>query len=146
MHELLWGGRTPQPDTANLISFATWSLKVAFCFLSAVVLLFCHLFLSAANKLNALDAYVHAPDSNYHYELIQQAKHAGYTLYLLQMTSQKWRSLDKVNRTLWHWTIYKPSRVTSTMGMLCITGGSNVTVQVPPADKTLDMVGILLHC
>jgi hypothetical protein len=30
-----------------------------------------------------------------------------------------------------------------------ISGGGptlHVTVQVPPADKTLDMVGILLHC
>jgi hypothetical protein len=71
-----------------LISFATWSLKVAFCFLSVVVLLFVASSSSAANKLTALDAYVHAPDSNYRYELIQQTKHAGYTLYLLQMTPE----------------------------------------------------------
>jgi PhoPQ-activated pathogenicity-related protein len=43
------------------------------------------------------------------------------------MTSQKWRSADEVDRTLWqHWiTIYKPTRVKSATGMLLITGYSN---------------------
>ena len=111
----------------NRIRFAAWSRKVTLGFLSIVLLAGFVTSSFAADKPTALDAYVHAPDSNYHYELIQQTKHAGYTLYLLQMTSQKWRSSDEVNRTLWqHWiTIYRPSKVTSTTGMLLITGRSN---------------------
>ena len=118
---------TPKSDTTNHISLATWSLKVAFGLLQVMMLVFALSSTLIAERKTALDAYVYAPDSHYHYELIQQTEHAGYTFYLLQMTSQKWRSSSEVNRTLWqHWiTIYKPSKVTSTTGMLIITGGSN---------------------
>lgn len=37
-----------------------------------------------------LDDYVYAPDPNYGYELIQTYKQTGYTLYILNFTSQKW--------------------------------------------------------
>jgi PhoPQ-activated pathogenicity-related protein len=89
----------------------------------------------APNSQTPLDTYVQAPDPHYHYELVQQTKHPGYTLYLLQMTSQKWRSAEDVDRTLWqHWiTIYKPTRVVSTTGMLLITGYSNDGHRPDPA-------------
>ena len=67
----------------------------------------------AVSRPTPLDAYVQAPDTHFHYELVQQTKHPGFTLYLLQMTSQKWRSADEVDRTSWqHWiTIYKPQEL-----------------------------------
>jgi len=53
-------------------------------------------------------------------------KKEGYTLYVLRMASQKWRSESEVDRTLWeHWlTIAQPDQVISPTGFLFITGGS----------------------
>ena len=75
----------------------------------------------------ALDDYVAAPDANYSYTLVNTIKAAGYTAYVLNMTSQKWRSSTEVDRTLWqHWlTIIKPDRVAANVALLWITGGSN---------------------
>lgn len=118
---------SPEADITIHISRVKWPLKVSFFLLQVMMVVFALSSSLIAEKKTALDEYVHAPDSHYHYEFIQQTRHAGYTLYLLHMTSQKWRSSNEVNRTLWqHWvTIYKPSDVTSSTGMLFITGGSN---------------------
>ena len=80
----------------------------------------------AADKQTALDRYVAAPDSNYKYELVNTVERDGYTLYVLDMTSQKWRTEAEVNRPVWkHWvTIIKPTEVKSTTGFLFISGGS----------------------
>ncbi len=134
--------------TTNHISFSTRPRKVAFCLLSFVLLFLGASSSSAAVKSTALDAYVHAPDNHYHYELIQETRHTGYTLYLLHMTSQKWRKSSDVNRTLWqHWvTIYKPSKVTSTTGMLLITGYSNDGHRPDPdVDPMLASLATLSH-
>jgi len=50
----------------------------------------------------------------------------GYTAYVLQLTSQQWRSASEVNRPVWkHWlTIVRPDEVKGETGMLFITGGS----------------------
>ncbi len=37
-----------------------------------------------------LDDYVKAPDPHYKYELIKVYELEGYTLYVLNLTSQKW--------------------------------------------------------
>jgi hypothetical protein len=37
-----------------------------------------------------LDDYVYKPDDHYRYEIIKQYTMDGYTLYVLNMTSQKW--------------------------------------------------------
>lgn len=139
---------SPKGDTTHHISHATWSLKVVFSLLATLGLLFVTAASSAAVKPTALDAYVHAPDNHYHYEFIQETHHAGYTLYLLQMTSQKWRSSSEVNRTLWqHWiTIYRPSQVKSTTGMLLITGYSNDGHRPDPdVDPMLVSLATLSH-
>ncbi|MCH7559091.1 MAG: PhoPQ-activated pathogenicity-related family protein [Planctomycetes bacterium] len=74
-----------------------------------------------------LDDYIKAPDANYRYSVVNTIAGAGYTTYVLDMTSQSWRSKAEVNRTLWkHWlTIVKPDRATSNKALLWITGGSN---------------------
>lgn len=38
-----------------------------------------------------LDDYVNTPDSHYTYKLIKTYSQTGYTLFILNMTSQKWQ-------------------------------------------------------
>ena len=77
------------------------------------------------DDLTALDRYVAAPDPSYKYELAGTIDGEGYTGYVLDMTSQSWRSAAEVDRTLWrHWvTVIKPKNVTSTtIAIRCFTG------------------------
>jgi PhoPQ-activated pathogenicity-related protein len=79
-----------------------------------------------AGKVTGLDRYVQAPDANYHYDLVKTVHGDGYTTYVLNMTSQAWRSAAEVNQPIWkHWlTIVRPDQVKGTTGFLFITGGS----------------------
>ena len=74
----------------------------------------------------ALDRYVAAPDPNYKYELARTAAGRGYTQFVYEMTSQKWRTEKDVDHPLWHhWlTIIVPDRVDKTTGFLYLTGGA----------------------
>ena len=74
-----------------------------------------------------LDDYIKAPDDNYRYNVVNTIEGEGFTAFVLDMTSQAWRSKDEVDRTLWkHWlTIVKPDQVASNKALLWITGGSN---------------------
>ena len=74
----------------------------------------------------ALDRYVAAPDPNYKYELARTAAGRGYTQYVYDLTSQKWRTEKDVDHPLWHhWlTIIVPDKVEKTTGFLYLTGGS----------------------
>jgi PhoPQ-activated pathogenicity-related protein len=76
----------------------------------------------------ALDEYVAAPDSNYtyHIESVDDSE-PNYTCYVLDMTSQAWRSSTEVNRTLWqHWLyVVVPATVSSERAMLFISSGNN---------------------
>ncbi len=87
----------------------------------------------------ALDRYVHTPDPNYKYELLKEIKGEGFTAYVLDMTSQKWRTEEDVDRTLWqHWvTILKPDVVESDTALLFIGGGANGK---EPPSKVDDMI------
>ncbi|MHC4643019.1 MAG: PhoPQ-activated protein PqaA family protein, partial [Planctomycetota bacterium] len=86
----------------------------------------------------ALDDYVKKPDASYKYSLVNTIEGKGYTAYVIDMTSQSWRSKEEVDRTLWkHWlTIIKPDKVTSDTGLLWINGGSNDN----DAPKNADMM------
>src|SRR5690349_24647414 len=79
-----------------------------------------------AAKLTGLDKYVQAPDPNYHYELVKTIAGDAYTTYVLDLTSQAWRTATEVDRPVWkHWlTIIRPDEVKGTTGFLYITGGS----------------------
>ena len=81
----------------------------------------------------ALDRYVKKPDPTYRYEVVNTIHREGYTTYIVDMTSQTWRTPAEVDRPAWkHWlTIVKPDRVTGTTGYLFLTGGS--TKDKPPA-------------
>jgi len=91
-----------------------------------------------------LDDYVAKPDNSYTYSLVKTAEGPGYTAYILDMTSQSWRSRDEVDRPLWkHWlTIVKPANATGDKALLWITGGSNGRPAPDSADKML--VGIAM--
>ena len=39
-----------------------------------------------------LDDYVAAPDSSYRYSVLDTVTGPGYTAYIIEMTSQSWRS------------------------------------------------------
>ncbi|MBV8122389.1 MAG: PhoPQ-activated pathogenicity-related family protein [Alphaproteobacteria bacterium] len=75
----------------------------------------------------ALDRYVAAPDPSYRYELISTEAGDAYTANVLEMTSQRWRTADEVDRPIWkHWlTIVRPEHVTTNTGLLVVSGGSN---------------------
>jgi PhoPQ-activated pathogenicity-related protein len=92
-----------------------------------------------AAKVTPLDRYVQTPDPHYKFELIKTLQGNNYTAYVVDLTSQAWRSPSEVDRTVWkHWlTIVKPDRVTSTTGFLFITGGSNKDKAPEKADPTL---------
>ncbi len=74
-----------------------------------------------------LDDYVAWPDPSYGYSLVRTIDHPQGKIYVLNMTSQSWRSEQEVNRTLWqHWlTVAVPNDVAFDTALLWITGGSN---------------------
>lgn len=75
----------------------------------------------------ALDRYVAKPDPNYKYELVKTVPGNGYTTYVIDMTSQTWRSEKELDRSVWkHWMlVVKPDNVTGSKSLLYIGGGSN---------------------
>lgn len=91
-----------------------------------------------------LDDYVAAPDASYSYTVLNTVTGPGYTAYIIEMTSQSWRSKDEVDRTLWkHWlTIVKPINAAGDKALLWINGGSNRGRAPDSADKML--VGVAL--
>jgi PhoPQ-activated pathogenicity-related protein len=95
-----------------------------------------------AASQTALDRYVAAPDPNYKYDLIRTTPGRGYTSYLYDMTSQKWRTEKDVDHPLWHhWlTIIVPDKVAKTTGFLFLTGGS--ITSDPPAQPDPMVAGM----
>lgn len=87
---------------------------------------------AAQNGETALDRYVRTPDPAYKYELVRTVPGTGFTTYVIDLTSQQWRSAAEVNRPVWkHWlTIVRPDEVTGTTGFLLVSGGS-VTAAAP---------------
>ncbi len=75
----------------------------------------------------ALDRYIAQPDSVYGWKLANTIEGAGYRGYVLELTSQTWRSEKDLDRPVWkHWlTIVKPEKVTGNKALLFIGGGKN---------------------
>jgi PhoPQ-activated pathogenicity-related protein len=80
----------------------------------------------------ALDRYVHAPDDHYAWRVEKTIPGEGATTFVLEMTSQAWRSDKEVNRPVWtHWlVIEKPDKLASNKALLMISGG-NVDSKAP---------------
>jgi PhoPQ-activated pathogenicity-related protein len=95
----------------------------------------------------ALDRYVAAPDPNYHYQLFTIVVSDTYTAYVLEMTSQQWRTAKEVDRSLWkHWlTIIRPQQVAMTTGLLIISGGSNEKPAPQQINPVLTQIALTTH-
>src|SRR5882757_3600316 len=102
---------------------------------------------SAIAAETALDRYVKKPDPTYRYELVNTIPGEGYTTYVVDLTSQTWRSPAEVNRTVWkHWlTIVKPDRVAGTTGFLFITGGATKDKAPQAANATYTENALTTH-
>lgn len=99
---------------------------------------------SAETGETALDRYVHAPDTHFHYDLVKTQTGHGYTSYVLDMTSQQYLTEAEVNHPIWkHWlVIVKPDKVTSNIGLLFIGGGSITQPAPENPDPMLAMVAL----
>lgn len=84
-------------------------------------------------SLTALDRYVAASDPAFAWKVLRDLPVEGATATLIDMTSQRWLTEQEVERPVWtHWvTVVRPSKVTSDIALLFITGGSNE--RPPPA-------------
>ncbi|HXF38563.1 MAG TPA: PhoPQ-activated pathogenicity-related family protein [Blastocatellia bacterium] len=82
---------------------------------------------TASSQQTALDRYIAKPDSSYSWKLINTIAGDGFHGYVLDLTSQTWRSAAEVDRPVWkHWlTIVKPDKTASSKALLFIGGGSN---------------------
>jgi len=105
-----------------------------------LLLLLAALTVLAADRNAPLDRYIAAPDPHYKYELVKTVPGQGYTSYIIDLTSQQWRSESEVNRPIWkHWlTIVRPDDAKGPNAMLLIAGGS--VDQKAPAAATRDLV------
>jgi PhoPQ-activated pathogenicity-related protein len=81
----------------------------------------------APDQETALDRYIAKPDSSYSWKLVNTISGEGYKGYVIDLSSQTWRSAAEVDRPVWkHWlTIVKPDKTTSNKALLFIGGGSN---------------------
>jgi PhoPQ-activated pathogenicity-related protein len=88
---------------------------------------------SGRARETALDRYVAAPDASFQWKVLKESPLQGATAILLEMTSQRWLTEREVERPLWtHWiTVVRPATVKSDVGLLYVTGGSNL--RPPPA-------------
>jgi PhoPQ-activated pathogenicity-related protein/acetyl esterase/lipase len=75
----------------------------------------------------ALDSYVAAPDLTYEFSLESTIAGQGFKTYVVDMTSQSWRSSEEVDKPIWkHWVeIVVPDGVTSDTAILHISGGNS---------------------
>src|ERR1044071_2054796 len=97
---------------------------------------------TAAGERTALDRYVHKSDTNYSFRLASTTKGDGYTTYQIEMISQAWLTTNEVERPLWqHWlTLVKPDKVSSSIGLLFINGGSHRTNPPAKAEENIVLV------
>ncbi len=92
----------------------------------------------------ALDEYVAAPDASFGWSYSYSFAGQGYAGYVLEVTSQEWRTTAEVNRTQWkHWlTLIVPDTVTSDTAFLAIVGGNNNSGAPTSADPQLAQVAV----
>ncbi|HMG33473.1 MAG TPA: PhoPQ-activated protein PqaA family protein [Blastocatellia bacterium] len=81
----------------------------------------------ARDDQTALDRYIARADPAFGWKLVKTIPAQGYTAYVLEMTSQTWRTSEEVDRPIWkHWlTVCKPESVAFDKAFLYIGGGSN---------------------
>ena len=95
----------------------------------------------------ALDRYVKKADATYKYQVVRTTRGAGYTTYIIDLTSQTWRQPSEVDRTVWkHWmTLVKPDQVEGVTGFLFIGGGSIKAAAPAAASQTSVEIALTTH-
>lgn len=75
----------------------------------------------------ALDRYVAEKDAVFAWKLVSKTKTTTHSTYVLELTSQTWRTAADVDKPVWkHWlTITKPEKVLHNKAFLFIGGGAN---------------------
>lgn len=91
-----------------------------------------------------LARYIGAPDSSYRFTLAATVSGDGYTAYILDLTSQTWRTSADVDKPVWrHWlTVIRPTTVRHRTGMLMISGGSNTDPQPTRLNESLVRIAV----
>lgn len=108
----------------------------------------------AQDRQTTLEDYVVAPDAAYGFAPSGTLLDGdGFTIHLVQMTSQRWRTASEAWRTesngersaLWrHWlTVIVPDKVTTDIGLVVVAGGSN-DGSPPTGDKDAVVFGAQL--
>ncbi|HXG64645.1 MAG TPA: PhoPQ-activated pathogenicity-related family protein [Blastocatellia bacterium] len=95
----------------------------------------------ATAQETALDRYIAKPDPAYAWKLANTIPGNGFRAYVLELTSQQWRTEQEVDRPLWkHWlTIIKPDAARHNTGLLYIGSGSNRDpAPTAPSPRTVD--------
>lgn len=97
-----------------------------------------------ATPPTALDRYVAAPDSNYHWEVVTNFVQPGVKVFVLGLTSQQWLTSKEVNKPLWkhYLTVAVPDKTTNHTALLVISGGSNEKSAPTKADGTITMIAM----
>jgi PhoPQ-activated pathogenicity-related protein len=97
---------------------------------------------AAPGGRTTLEDYVAKPDPAFRFELVGTIPGDGYTSYVLDMTSQTWRTEKEVDRTLWkHWvTVTKPDKVSSSTALLFIGGGNNSSGAPTKVDRMVSSI------
>ncbi len=95
----------------------------------------------------ALEDYVNTPDPSYGYTLSRTVAGSGYTLYVLDMKSQTWRSAADVNKTVWqHWVqLIVPNGALKETAVLLIDGGSTRANPPTSVDALLAQLAIMMQ-
>jgi PhoPQ-activated pathogenicity-related protein len=86
-----------------------------------------------------MNRYVAQKDSVYGWKLVRTVPGKGFQTYVLELTSQSWRTEKDVDRPVWkHWlTIVRPDNIRSNKALLFIGGGNN---DDPKPSKASDRV------
>ena len=81
----------------------------------------------AASDSTPLDAYVHAPDAAYKWEIVNTFEGNRSKTVIIKLTSQAWRGTSDVDRPVWeHWlTVIKPVNLKTDKAFLVVSGGGN---------------------
>ena len=81
----------------------------------------------AEEEQTVLDRYIAEPDTEYGWRIVGRYPSADETTFVLELTSQSWRSGDEVDRPVWkHWlVIVRPTGVILDAAFLNIGSGSN---------------------
>jgi PhoPQ-activated pathogenicity-related protein len=114
-------------------------MKLEIAILSSIVVL---IIAACPVSSTPLDDYVNAPDPNYGYELIKTYEMTGYTLYILNFTSQKWLDETVSDRPIWwhYLCVTVPDKITKPdAGLLLIDGGSNTDGMPTPTDNFVEL-------